>query len=284
MPCKMNNCFNLPDIGFGLGLRPQHFEEILQTRPNVDWFEIISENFMGAHQGYKDFLLDLREDYQFAMHGVSLSIGSTDPINKEYLTKLKNLADFLNPVWISDHLCFTGVMGKNTHDLLPIPYTEESLRYIADRIRIVQEFMERPLILENPSSYIEFSSSTLSEPEFIAALAEEADCGLLLDINNVYVSSFNHGMDAKAYIDLMPANRIIQVHLAGHKDCGDYKIDTHDREVPDEVWKLYKYMISKKGQKSTMVEWDEQIPEFSKLLNEVNKAKEYAASCAVDEA
>lgn len=272
----MNNRFNLPNLGFGLGLRSQHFDEILENRPKVDWFEIISENFMDAHQGYKEFLSDLRRDYPFVMHGVSLSIGSTDPVNTEYLKKLKTLADFLQPVWISDHLCFTGVIGKNTHDLLPVPYTEEALAHISSRIRIVQDFLERPLILENPSSYIEFNSSTLSEPEFLSALANEADCGFLLDVNNVYVSAFNHGLDAKKYIDTMPADRIVQIHLAGHKDCDDYKIDTHDREVTDEVWRLYEYTISTKGQKSTMIEWDEEIPPLSILMEELEKAKSFA--------
>lgn len=274
----MNNRFNIPNLGFGLGLRAPHYDEILKKRPNIDWFEIISENFIDAHQGYKDFLAELRQDYPFVMHGVSLSIGSTDPINKEYLSKLKNLADFIQPIWVSDHLCFTGVMGVNTHDLLPVPYTDEALKHIASRIRIVQEILERPLILENPSSYIEFKGSSMSEPEFISLLANEADCGLLLDINNIYVSAFNHGLDAKEYIDTIPADRIVQIHLAGHKDCGDYKIDTHDREVTDEVWQLYAYTIATKGKKSTMVEWDEHIPEFATLLAEVEKARVFEAT------
>lgn len=274
----MNNKFNLPYLGYGLGLRAPHYDEIIAHRPKVDWFEIISENFVDAHQGYKDFLSELRQDYPFVMHGVSMSIGSTDPINSTYIAKLKSLADFLKPEWISDHLCFTGVLGKNTHDLLPVPYTEESLHYIAKRIQQVQEMLERPLILENPSSYVEFNASTMSEPEFISALANEADCGLLLDVNNVYVSAFNHGLDAKEYIDIIPTERVVQIHLAGHKDCGVYKIDTHDSKITDEVWQLYAYTIATKGQKTTMVEWDENIPPLNILMEEIAKAKAYVAN------
>lgn len=270
--------FPFPELGFGLGLRAPHYDDILRERPKqVGWFEIISENFMDAHAGYKSFLADLRADYPFVMHGVSLSIGSTDALNRDYLKKLKALADFLQPAWVSDHLCFTGVMGKNTHDLLPVPYTEEALKHIAGRIRQVQDALERPLVLENPSSYIAFNGSTLGEPEFIAALADEADCALLLDVNNVHVSAFNHGLDAKAYIDTIPAERIAQIHLAGHKDCGDYKIDTHDREVTQDVWDLYAYAVKSKGMKSTMIEWDEAIPPFATLVAELEKARLVAA-------
>ncbi len=269
----MTNIFNLPHLGYGLGLRAPHYEDILRERPDLGFFEIISENFIHAHAGYKDFLSELRQDYPFVMHGVSLSIGSTDPINQEYLHKLKNLADFLQPEWISDHLCFTGREGINTHDLLPIPYTEEALKHIAARVQIVQEILERPLVLENPSSYIDFHGSTLGEAEFIAELAKETNCGLLLDVNNVYVSAFNHGFDAKKYIDMIPTEHIVQIHLAGHKDYPDYKIDTHDRKVPDEVWELYAYTTAQKGQISTMVEWDEDIPPFAELLAEIEKAK-----------
>ena len=268
-----NNRFSLPNIGFGLGLRHPHYNDYLERRPKLGWLEIISENFIDAHEGYRDFLADLRQDYQFAMHGVSLSIGSTDEIDRDYLAKIKNLADFLQPAWISDHLCFTGILGKNTHDLLPVPYTEEALKHIAGRIRVVQDYLERPILLENPSTYITFDGSTLEEHEFIAELAEEADCALLLDVNNVVVSAFNHDVDTKTYIDAIPADRVVQIHLAGHTYKEDYKIDTHDREVPDEVWDLYRYTTQKMGQKSTMVEWDEQIPAFDVVYAEVEKAK-----------
>ena len=276
-----NNRFSLPDLGFGLGMRSAHYDDSLENRPKLGWLEIISENFIDAHNGYRDFLAELRQDYPFAMHGVSLSIGSTDPLNKDYLAKIKNLADFLEPAWISDHLCFTGVLGKNSHDLLPVPYTEEALKHIASRIRQVQDFLERPILIENPSTYITFDGSTLHEHEFIAELANEADCALLLDVNNVVVSAFNHGLDTKTYMDKIPADRVVQIHLAGHTSYDDYKIDTHDREVPDEVWDLYRYVIQTKGPKSTMVEWDENVPAFDVLYNEITKAEELVTSSGV---
>lgn len=269
----MSNRFGLPHLGFGLGLRAPHYNDVLRDRPKVDWFEVISENVIDAHQGYREFLGDLRRDYPFVMHGVSLSIGSTDALDRGYLTKLKAMANFLQPAWVSDHLCFTGVLGTNSHDLLPIPYTEEALNHIAGRVRQVQDMLERPLILENPSSYVAFAGSTLPEPQFLSALAGETGCGLLLDVNNVYVSAFNHGLDAKAYIDTIPTEHIVQIHLAGHKDCGAYRVDTHDREVPDAVWQLYGYTLKTKGAISTMIEWDEQIPPFQTLFDEMEKAK-----------
>ena len=272
----MTNRFSLPHIGFGLGLRAPHYDDYLKHRPKLGWLEIITENFIDAHEGYREFLADLRQDYQFAMHGVSLSIGSTDPINRDYLDKIKNLAAFLDPAWISDHLCFTGIQGQNTHDLLPVPYTEDALKHIAERIRIVQDILERPMLLENPSTYITFDGSTMDEHTFIAELAEEADCALLLDVNNVVVSAFNHGLDSKAYIDSIPADRIVQIHLAGHTDKEDYKIDTHDREVSDAVWDLYRYTVQTKGQVSTMIEWDESIPTFDILYGEIEKANTLA--------
>ena len=207
------------------------------------------------------------------MHGVSMSIGSTDPLNTDYLKKLKLLADFVNPPWLSDHVCWTGVQGKNTHDLLPVPYTEESLAHIVNRIRQVQDILERRIVLENPSTYLEFNESMLTEWDFLARMAEDADCGLLLDVNNVYVSAFNHGYDAKHYIDAIPAERIVQIHLAGHKNYGTHIIDTHDGHVMDEVWKLYDYTIKSKGKISTMIEWDDNIPEFDVLAAELDKAR-----------
>lgn len=273
----MSNRFGYPNIGFGLGLRAPHYDLILEQRPKgVDWFEIISENFIEAHPGYWDFLADLRADYALVMHGVSMSIGSTDPLNREYLKKLKALADFLQPPWLSDHLCWTGVQGKNTHDLLPVPYTDESLRHIVSRVKQVQDILERHIVIENPSSYVEFADSHISEWGFMARLAEEADCGLLLDINNIYVSAFNHGYDPKTYIDALPAERIVQIHLAGHEHRGTHIIDTHDQPVIDEVWQLYRYAIRSKGAISTMIEWDDHIPEFSILLAELDKAREAA--------
>lgn len=270
----MTNRFSYPDIGFGLGLRAPHYDTILAQRPKaVDWFEIISENFIEAHKGYWDFLASLRADYPIVMHGVSLSIGSSDPLNHDYLAKLKRLADFLEAPWISDHVCWTGVNGKNTHDLLPVPYTEESLAHLTSRIRQVQDILGRRILLENPSTYLEFSDSHIPEWEFIARMAQDADCGLLLDVNNVYVSAFNHNYDAKRYIDALPADRIVQVHLAGHQNFGTHIIDTHDGHVIDEVWDLYRYTIATKGKVSTMIEWDDHIPEFDVLLTELDKVR-----------
>lgn len=273
----MNPTF--PYLGFGLGLRAPHYDTILADRPKgVQWFEIISENFIEAHKGYWDFLADLRQDYPIVMHGVSLSIGGADPLNTDYLQKLKSLAQFLEAPWVSDHLCFTGAGGHNTHDLLPIPYNEESLTHIASRIHAVQEALARPLVLENPSSYLEFKNSTINEQDFLVSLCQRTGCKLLLDVNNVYVSAFNHGFDAKAYIDAIPKESIVQIHLAGHSNHGDYIIDTHDAPVIDEVWQLYAYTIQKKGKISTMVEWDDNIPAFGVVLTELEKARRFAKS------
>ena len=273
----MANRFNYPDIGFGLGLRSPHYDLILEQRPkNVDWFEIISENFIEAHKGYWDFLADLRSDYPIVMHGVGMSIGGTDPLNRDYLKKLKALAGFLQAPWLSDHLCWTGVHGKNTHDLLPVPYTQEALAHIVGRIRQVQDVLGRQIVLENPSTYLEFSQSEMPEWEFMARMVEEGDCGVLLDVNNIYVSAFNHNYDAKRYIDAIPADRIVQIHLAGHKNYGTHIIDTHDAYVARDVWRLYEYAVATKGRISTMIEWDDHIPEFDVLAAELDKARRVA--------
>lgn len=269
----MGNRFNFPHLGFGLGLRTPHYEQVLRDLPKVDWFEIISENFIEAHPGYWQFLADLRAHYPLAMHGVSLSIGSTDPLNVHYLKKLKQLADFIQPAWVSDHLCWTGMGHLNTHDLLPLPYTQETLAHVASRIRQVQEVLERPLVLENPSSYLQFNDSSMSEHAFLAALLEEADCALLLDVNNVYVSARNHGFEARDYIRAMPKDRVVQIHLAGHRDFGTHIIDTHDGPVIDPVLELYRFTLAQLGPVSTMVEWDENIPPFDTLLAELEKVR-----------
>lgn len=264
----------LPYLGFGLGLRTPHYDTILATRPqNVDWFEIISENFIDAHQGYHEFLQDLRRDYPIVMHGVSLNIGSPDPLNKPYLAKLKSLANTLECPWFSDHLCWTGVNARNTHDLLPLPYTRGALAHVVDRAKKVQDIVGRPFALENPSSYLEFKESRLPEWEFLLSIAERANCKILLDVNNIYVSAFNHGFDAHTYIDAIPAKYIAQIHLAGHHDYGTHIIDTHDNVVVDAVWDLYRYTIASKGMISTMIEWDDQIPAFDVLAAELDKAR-----------
>ncbi|WP_437223427.1 DUF692 domain-containing protein [Planctomicrobium sp. SH661] len=264
-----------PQLGLGVGLRTQHYPYLLKHRPPVDWFEIISENYIDS-QGRPRYVLEqIAEQYPIVMHGVSLSIGSTDPLNFDYLYKLKQLAQAVGPKWISDHLCWTGVAGRNSHDLLPIPLNELTLRHVVERIRIVQDFLERPLVLENPSSYVTFVSSTMSEWEFLTRMSEEADCGLLLDVNNVYVSSVNHDFDPCEYIAGLPHERIVQMHLAGHTNMGTHCIDTHDGPVIDPVWELYRQAHQWTGGVSSLLEWDAAIPEFPVVHAEILKAKEH---------
>jgi uncharacterized protein (UPF0276 family) len=262
------------NLGFGLGLRAAHYDTFLKERPkSVEWLEIISENYMNAHKGYWQMLADLRHDYAFVMHGVSLSIGSTDSLNLSYLKKLKKLADYIEVSWVSDHLCFTGINGENSHDLLPIPYTEEALKHLIPRIHKVQDILQREMVFENASSYLEFTGSTISEPEFLSELCKETGCGILLDINNVYVSSINHNWNAKAYIDKIPSEAIVQYHLAGHLNKGSYLIDTHDTPVISPVWDLFAYALEQKNSRSTMIEWDSNIPAFEVLEQELHKAR-----------
>lgn len=263
------------NLGLGVGLRTVHFAHILEHQPEVDWFEIISENFMDSGGRPRAVLEQIAERYPIVMHGVSLSIGSTDPLNRDYLKKLKSLAESVNAHWVSDHVCWTGVAGRNTHDLLPIPYNESTLSHLVKRIRTVQEILERPLVLENPSSYLEFKDSTMSESEFVCRMAEEAECGLLLDVNNVYVSSVNHEFDPVKYIEAVPAKRVVQCHLAGHTNCGTHLIDTHDGKVIDPVWELFQLLHQRTGGVSTLLEWDADIPPFPVVHEEVLKAKNY---------
>lgn len=265
------------NLGLGVGLRTAHFAHILEHWPAVDWFEIISENFIDSQGRPRRVLDQVAERYPVVMHGVSLSIGSTDPLDFDYLARLKRLADAIKPRWISDHLCWTGVLGLNAHDLLPLPLNEETLAHVVARIRTVQEFLERPLVLENPSSYVTFAASTISEWEFLGRMAEEADCGLLLDVNNVYVSSVNHDFDPVEYIDRVPHERIVQCHLAGHTNCETHLIDTHDSHVIDPVWQLYRRAHALTGGMSTLLEWDARIPEFPVVHAEVLKARRYMA-------
>lgn len=265
----------LPHLGLGVGLRSTHFPYLLQERPAVDWFEVISENFMDSG-GRPRYVLDrLAERYPIVMHGVSLSIGSTDPLNLDYLRRLKELADQVRAVWVSDHVCWTGVAGLNAHDLLPIPLNDDTLRHVVERIRRVQDVLERPLVLENPSSYVTFAASTMMEWEFLTHMAEEADCGLLLDVNNVYVSSVNHDFDPAEYVRSVPHERIVQFHLAGHTDRGTHLIDTHDNHVIDPVWELYRLAHQLTGGASTLLEWDANIPEFPIVHAEVLKSRQY---------
>jgi uncharacterized protein len=267
--------FDRPDLGLGVGLRTVHFGHILEKKPAVDWFEIVTENFLDTG-GRPRFVLDrIAERYPIVLHGVSMSVGSTDPIDRGYLAKVKALADRVRAVWVSDHVCWTGVAGRNLHDLLPMPYTEEALRHLVKRIRRIQDLLERPLVLENPSSYVEFRGSSMPEWEFLARMAEEADCGLLLDVNNVYVSSFNHGFDAEAYLRGIPSERVAYYHIAGHTNFGTHILDTHIGPVIDPVWKLYRLAHRLSGGRSTLLEWDEKIPSFPVVHREVLKARKH---------
>jgi len=262
-----------PSLGFGLGLRVDHYEAVLAEHPAVDWFEVLTENYLVPGGKPLHYLMRVRERYPLAMHGVSLSIGSTAPLNREYLRRLKALAQRVQPAWISDHLCWTGVGGRNTHDLLPLPYTEEALEHVAARVRTVQEVLGRRILLENVSSYVTFRDSRLSEWQFLSEIAERADCLILLDVNNIYVSAVNHGFDALEYLNSIPATRVQQIHLAGHEDHGDYLVDTHDHPIVDPVWDLYVAAVRRFGAVSTMIERDDHIPPLAELCAELERAR-----------
>ncbi|MGK2913510.1 MAG: MNIO family bufferin maturase [Porticoccaceae bacterium] len=266
-----------PIQGFGLGLRRQHYEAILAERPAVDWFEILTENYLVPGGKPLHYLDRIRAQYPMVMHGVSLSIGSSDPLNRDYLTAIKALIERIQPAWLSDHLCWTGVGGINLHDLLPLPYTEEALWHVVGRVRQVQDFLGRQILLENVSSYLTYNASLMSEWEFLSAVATEADCLILLDINNIYVSAFNHDFDPLAYLDGIPAKRVCQFHLAGHLNLGTHIIDTHDHPVIDPVWSLYREAVRRFGAVPTMIERDDNIPDLSELLAELDMARLHAA-------
>jgi len=262
-----------PIQGFGLGLRTEHYADFLEARPAVDWLEVISENYMVPGGKPLARLDAIRRDHAMVMHGVSLSIGSTDALDLDYLRDLKALARRIEPAWISDHLCWTGVDHHNVHDLLPMPYTEAALRHLTARVQQVQEVLGRRLMLENVSSYVSFEADEMNEWEFIAELAKRADCELLLDVNNVYVSSRNHGFDARAFVDAMPRERVRQIHLAGHEDHGTHCVDTHDHPVCDAVWALYAHTVRRLGPVPTMIERDDHIPSLAELLAELDHAR-----------
>ncbi len=265
-----------PFLGFGLGLRPQHYREILEGEPKIDWFEVISENYM-VDGGQPLRILDrIRERYAVVMHGVSLSIASTSPLDLEYLGRLKALANRVKPAWISDHLCWTGVHGVNLHDLLPIPYTEEALDHVVDRIGQVQDFLGRRLTLENVSSYVTYSQSEMSEWEFVSEVATRADCWLLFDVNNVYVSAFNHGFDTGDFLRGIPRDRVVQFHVAGHSHEESHIVDTHDHPVSKEVWDFYRDAVDHFGPVSTMIERDDNIPPLAELVAELDQARKIA--------
>jgi len=265
---------SLPCLGYGLGLRSAYYQQILDQSPAVDWFEIVSENFM-VQGGKALYYLDaIAERYPLVMHGVSLSIGGPRSLDAGYLQQLKLLADRVQPAWISDHLCWSRGNAHQLHDLLPLPYTEESLHYVVNRVCQVQDVLQRPLVLENVSSYVRSAGDEFSEWEFLHALSLLSDCELLLDVNNVYVSSRNHGFDPWTFIQGLPANKIRQLHLAGHSDYGDYVIDTHDHPVSDPVWALYQRTLDYLGPVATLLERDDHFPPFDELLTELQKARE----------
>jgi len=272
----------LPSLGFGLGLRRQYYELILQQRPAVDWFEILTENYLVDGGRALHYLDRIRASYPLVMHGVSLSIGGTDPLDRDYLCRVKSLARRVEPAWISDHLCWTGVDGVNLHDLLPLPYTEEALAHVVKRVTQVQDFLGCRLVLENVSSYLRYSESSLTEWEFIAAVAERADCLLLLDINNVHVSAFNHGFDAQTYLNHIPPDRVQQFHLAGHSRRDDCIIDTHDQAIARPVWQLYEKAVQRFGEVSTLIERDDNMPPFDELLIELREAERLASRIAAE--
>ncbi|APJ02731.1 DUF692 domain-containing protein [Silvanigrella aquatica] len=265
------------DLGVGVGLRPKHYNAFLTQKTQcVSWVEVISENYMNWNlpsKGYRplNILEKVRSRYDVILHGVSLNIGSTDRVNMNYLKSLKDLIDKIEPAWVSDHLCWTGVQGENYHDLLPLPYTEEVLNLVVSKLHQVQDFLGQRILIENPSTYLQFKNSEMSEIEFLNLLTQNADCGLLLDINNVYVNSRNHSFNPLEYLKALPKDYVCQIHLAGHSNRGTHLIDTHDAPICDEVWELYRWSVSHFKNVSTMVERDDNIPEWEELQSEILK-------------
>jgi len=274
------NRFGMEDLGVGLGLRTVHYAYVLEQRPAVDWFEIISENYLETAGRPLEFLDAIAEHYPIVMHGVSLSIGSTDPLDREYLRELKALRDRVKARWVSDHLCWTGVAGRNSHDLLPMPYTEEALRHVVSRVKQVQDFLGAPLALENPSTYAELSGASMHEWEFLGRLADLSDCAILLDVNNVYVSAHNHGFDPLVYLEAMPFDRVVQLHVAGHTDHGTHIIDSHLGSVVDPVWELLGLAHRRAGGVPILLEWDAEIPAFDVVHREALRAHEFIGGAA----
>ena len=262
-----------PALGCGVGLRTEHYDDILRAWPRVDWFEAISENFMDTGGRPLHVLEEIRRRYPVALHGVSLSIGSTDPLNQVYLSRLKALADRIDPAIVSDHLCWTSVDGDQLHDLLPLPLTEESIRHVAGRVVEVQEFLGRRILLENISTYVTYQHSAMPEWEFLKEVAERSGCGILLDLNNVYVNAYNHQFDPREFLRHIPGELVGQFHLAGHTNLGSYLFDTHSAPVIDEVWELYRSALASWGPVTTLIEWDEQIPPLARLAEEAEKAR-----------
>jgi uncharacterized protein (UPF0276 family) len=270
--------------GFGLGLRPCHYEAVLNEPHAIDWLEILTENYLVPGGKPLDYLERIRARFPIAMHGVSLSIGSTDPLDRDYLAAVRRLSQRIEPAWISDHLCWTGVEGRNMHDLLPLPYTEEALAAVAERVGAVQDALGQQILLENVSSYLTFHASEMTEWEFLSEVSGRADCAILLDINNIYVSSVNHGFDALRYLEAIPKDRVRQFHLAGHSDMGGHLIDTHDQPIATPVWELYRAAIARFGRVPTMIERDDNIPGLRELVAELDIARALADGQALQAA
>lgn len=274
------NRFGMVDLGVGVGLRTVHYAHIIEQRPAVDWFEIISENYLETSGRPIEFLDAIAASYPIVMHGVSLSIGSTDPLDRKYLQQLRRLRDRVKARWVSDHLCWTGVVGKNSHDLLPMPYTEAALAHVVSRVKQVQDVLGSPLALENPSTYAELAGASMREWEFLGRLAELADCAILLDVNNVYVSAKNHGFDPAVYLEAMPVDRIVQLHVAGHTDHGTHIIDSHIGPVIDPVWELLARVHRRARAVPILLEWDAEIPSFEVVHREALRAREFIGGAA----
>jgi uncharacterized protein (UPF0276 family) len=264
---------SFPYLGHGIGLRTRHFPRVLAGTARVDWFEAISENFMIRGGRPLRVLERARAEAPLVLHGVSLSIGSTDPLNERYLAELRELVARFEPAWVSDHLCWGSFAGHYAHDLLPLPYTEEALALVVARVGEVQERLGRRILIENVSSYVEFRHSTMSEWEFLGAVADRADCGILLDVNNVHVSAVNHGFSAEEYVVSLAPARIGQIHLAGHSDRGTHLLDTHDAPVAPAVWRLYRLAVARFGRVSTLIEWDDRIPELEDVVAEAERSR-----------
>ncbi len=278
MPEKCSDSLSkkkIPNLGIGVGLRPVHYQEIFATEPAVDWFEIISENFMVEGGKPLKNLYKILERYPVVQHGVSLAIGSPDPLDFDYLKRLKDLTKITKTPWISDHLCWGRLPGAHYHDLLPLPYTKEVKKYVIERARIVQDYLEIPFALENLSSYVGFTEDEMTEWEFYGSIVEEAGIYMMLDVNNIYVSSRNHGFDPMEYLNNIPIDKVLQIHLAGHSDYGRYILDTHDHYVCDEVWALYAKIYPQTGGVSTLLEWDDHYISFEDTYKEALKAKEF---------
>ena len=261
----------------GVGLRAPHYHDVLTTRPAVGWFEVHSENYFGAGGPPHHYLEEVRSGYSLSLHGIGLSLGSADALNEHHLVQLKRLVRRYEPEFVSDHLSWGSIGGRYLNDLLPLPYTEEALAHVAARIRAVQEFLGRELLIENPSTYLEYAHSTIAEWDFLADVAHRADCGILLDVNNVYVSAFNHRFDPAAYLRAVPAGRVRELHLAGHTRKryadGEILIDTHDAPVAEPVWALYDTALALYGPRPTLIEWDANLPPFDVLLDEAARAR-----------